>query len=241
VVCADCEAADETVRLVVEEDHGRAEAIVLDVTDGAAAAEAVRALVERHARLDILVNNAGITRDQLLVRLKPEDWQLVLTVNLTGAFNLTQAAAKVMMRQRSGRVVNVASVIGLMGNAGQCSYAAPRRADRAHQEPGARAGQPQRHVNAVAPGFIQTAMTAGLDDKQREMLLASVAIPRLGEPEDVARRSPSLPARRLLHHRGGAQRLGWAVHVRYLAAELVVERAGWDTGRRWSAPTEPRA
>ncbi len=187
VVCADCEAADETVKLVVEEVHGRAEAIALDVTDGAAAAEAVRALVERHARLDILVNNAGITRDQLLVRLKPEDWQLVLTVNLTGAFNLSQAAAKVMMRQRSGRIINVASVIGLMGNAGQCSYAASKAGLIGLTKSLARElGSRNVTVNAVAPGFIQTAMTAGLDEKQRAALLAAIAIPRLGEPEDIA-------------------------------------------------------
>jgi len=164
VVCAD---VLDTTDIVAEinDAGGAAEGRELNVTDAQAAAESIKAVHEAHGRLDILVNNAGVTRDKLLVRMKPEDWDLVLDINLDGVFKVTQPAAKLMMRQRSGRIVNIASVVGLMGN-----ELGPRNVT----------------VNAVAPGYIQTPMTDKLTEEQREMLLSTVAIPRLGTPEDVA-------------------------------------------------------
>jgi 3-oxoacyl-[acyl-carrier protein] reductase len=186
VVCAD---VLDTTDIVAEinDAGGAAEGRELNVTDLQAAAESIKAIHEAHGRLDILVNNAGVTRDGLLVRMKPEDWDLVLEINLDGVFKVTQPAAKLMMRQRSGRIVNVASVVGLMGNAGQTNYAASKAGLIGFTKSLARELGPRNvTVNAVAPGFIQTPMTDKLTDEQRETLLSNVAIPRLGTPEDVA-------------------------------------------------------
>ena len=186
VVCADVLDTSGIVDEIVAAG-GAAEGRNLDVTDGEAAAEAIRAIHGDHGRLDILVNNAGITRDQLLIRMKPEDWDLVLDINLDGVFKITQPTAKLMMRQKSGRIVNVASVVGLMGNAGQCNYAASKAGLIGFTKSLARELGPRNiTVNAVAPGYIQTPMTDKLSDEQREALIANVAIRRLGTPEDVA-------------------------------------------------------
>ncbi len=186
VVCVDVLDTAEIVDQI-NGDGGSAEGRALDVTDAAAAAEVIAAINESHGRLDILVNNAGITRDQLLIRMKPEDWDLVLGINLDGVFNVTQPAAKLMMRARRGRIVNVASVVGLMGNAGQANYAASKAGLIGFTKSLARElGSRNVTVNAVAPGYIQTPMTEQLSDEQREMLMKSVAIPRLGTPSDVA-------------------------------------------------------
>jgi len=186
VVCTDVMDPAESVEAITSAG-GSAVGMVFDVTDSQAAAEAVAAIHSAHERLDILVNNAGITRDQLLIRMKTEDWRTVLDINLNGVFNVTQPTAKIMMRQRSGRIVNVASVVGLMGNAGQTNYAASKAGLIGFTKSLARELGPRNvTVNAVAPGFIQTAMTEKLTDAQREALLANVAIPRLGEPDDVA-------------------------------------------------------
>ncbi len=186
VVCAD---VLDTTDIVAEinDAGGTAEGRELNVTDAQAAAEGIKAVHEAHGRLDILVNNAGVTRDKLLVRMKPEDWDLVLDINLDGVFKVTQPAAKLMMRQKSGRIVNVASVVGLMGNAGQTNYAASKAGLIGFTKSLARELGPRNvTVNAVAPGYIQTPMTDKLTEEQREMLLSKVAIPRLGTPEDVA-------------------------------------------------------
>ena len=186
IVCAD---VLDTKDIVAEINGagGAAEGRNLDVTDGEAATETIRAIHDDHGRLDILVNNAGITRDQLLIRMKPEDWDLVLDINLDGVFKITQPTAKLMMRQKSGRIVNVASVVGLMGNAGQCNYAASKAGLIGFTKSLARELGPRNiTVNAVAPGYIQTPMTDKLSDEQREALIANVAIRRLGTPEDVA-------------------------------------------------------
>ena len=159
----------------------------MDVTDADGAAEAIKAIQADHGRLDILVNNAGITRDQLLVRMKPEDWDLVLRINLDGVFKVTQPTAKIMMRQKSGRIVNIASVVGLMGNGGQTNYSSSKAGLIGFTKSLARELGPRNvTVNAVAPGYIQTAMTDALTDDQRDALMKSVAIPRLGTPADVA-------------------------------------------------------
>ncbi len=186
VVCTDVMDPAETVASIMDAG-GEADAMVFDVTDGEAAADAVAAIHSGHGRLDILINNAGITRDQLLIRMKADDWRRVLDINLDGVFNITQPTAKLMVRQRSGRIVNVASVVGLMGNAGQTNYAASKAGLIGFTKSLARElGTRNVTVNAVAPGFIQTAMTDKLTDEQREALLVNVAIKRLGDPEDVA-------------------------------------------------------
>ena len=188
VACAgrDRAALDETVAEIASAG-GRAEPLPFDVTDAEKAGDAVRDLHARHGRLDILVNNAGITRDQLIVRMRPEDWRAVMDADLDGVFHTTQPVAKIMLRQRSGRIVTVTSVVGLMGNPGQSNYAAAKAALVGFTKSLARElGSRGITVNAVAPGYIRTAMTAGLSDGQREALLSTLALPRLGEPTDVA-------------------------------------------------------
>jgi 3-oxoacyl-[acyl-carrier protein] reductase len=186
VVCADVLDSAPIVT-EIEAAGGAAEGRELDVTSAEGVAETVAAVHETHGRIDILVNNAGITRDQLLVRMKAEDWDLVLGINLDGVFKVTQPVAKIMMKARSGRIVNVASVVGLMGNAGQTNYAASKAGLIGFTKSLARELGPRNvTVNAVAPGFIATPMTDALSEEQREQLLRSVAIPRLGTPGDVA-------------------------------------------------------
>lgn len=185
-VCADVLECAETVS-IIEGEGGRAEAVTLDVTSNEDAARVAKEIHDRHGRLDVLVNNAGITRDQLLIRMKEEDWRKVLEINLDGVFNVTQPVAKIMMRQRSGSIVNVASVVGLMGNAGQSNYSASKAGLIGFTKSLARElGSRGITVNAVAPGYIQTPMTDKLSDAQREALVGNLAIQRLGTPEDVA-------------------------------------------------------
>ncbi len=142
---------------------------------------------ERFGRIDVLVNNAGITRDALLVRMKDDDWDQVLNVNLRGAFLMTRAVAKVMMRQRSGRIINIASTAGAMGNAGQANYSAAKAGLIGLTKAAARE---LAHwgilVNAVAPGLIDTDMTAGLPAEAREALLAQIPLKRIGLAREVA-------------------------------------------------------
>ncbi|HTM00251.1 MAG TPA: 3-oxoacyl-[acyl-carrier-protein] reductase, partial [Candidatus Omnitrophota bacterium] len=145
------------------------------------------ATLEAFGRADILVNNAGVTKDGLLLRMSDEDWDLVLTTNLKGAFRMMRAFAKPMMKQRWGRIVNVSSVIGLIGNAGQANYAASKAGLLGLTKAVAKE-LASRHitVNAVAPGFIETAMTEGLGEKVREGLQSQIPLGRLGSPDDVA-------------------------------------------------------
>jgi 3-oxoacyl-[acyl-carrier protein] reductase len=186
VICADVLDTTEIVN-EINDAGGTAEGRELDVTDAEVAAASVMAIHEAHGRLDILVNNAGVTRDQLLVRMKLEDWEMVLGINLDGVFRVTQPAAKLMMRAKSGRIVNVASVVGLMGNAGQTNYAASKAGLIGFTKSLARELGPRNvTVNAVAPGYIQTPMTDKLTDEQRDALMKTIAIPRLGTPADVA-------------------------------------------------------
>ena len=166
----------------------RAEAYAMNVADGAAVGEAVAKVAADFGRIDVLVNNAGITRDTLLIRMSEEDWDAVLDVNLKGAFLVTKAAVKYMMKQRSGAIVNIASVVGIMGNAGQANYTASKAGLIALTKTTAKElGSRNVRVNAVAPGFIRTAMTDKLSEPIKEAMLKMVPLGRLGEPEDVAK------------------------------------------------------
>jgi len=158
-----------------------------NVTDAADVETMVNAAVEKFGRIDILVNNAGITRDALLLRMKDEDWDAVLNVNLKGAFLCSRAVAKVMTKQRYGRIVNIASVVGQMGNAGQANYCASKAGLIGLTKSNARElAKREVTVNAVAPGFIVSAMTDTLPEKVRDELAAQIPLGRLGTPEDIA-------------------------------------------------------
>lgn len=162
--------------------------LALNVADRASCEQAIAAILEKEGRLELLVNNAGITRDGLLMRMKPEDWDAVLGINLTGSFSLTQAAIQPMIKARFGRIVNVASVVGQMGNPGQANYVASKAGLIGFTKVVAKelAGR-NITCNAVAPGFIATAMTEKLDDRQREAMLTTVPLKRPGTPEDIAK------------------------------------------------------
>lgn len=181
------ETGAKTVAEAIVGEGGRAVAVGCNVTD----ADQVKVMVERCVaelgQLDILINNAGITRDGLGIRLKPEDWGAVLDVNLTGTWLCSQAALKVMLKQRSGRIINISSIVGFMGNVGQANYAASKAGVIGLTKTLAREGASRGvTVNAIAPGFIDTAMTQSLPEKVREELSSQIPLGRLGSPMDVA-------------------------------------------------------
>jgi 3-oxoacyl-[acyl-carrier protein] reductase len=166
---------------------GRAEAIALDVTDDAAVVAAVAGIVERHGKIDILVNNAGITRDQLVLRMKRDDWDAVLATNLTAAYTCAQAVLKPMVKQRSGRIVNVTSVVGQSGNAGQANYAASKAGLIGLTKSLAlEVASRNITVNAVAPGLIDTDMTRAISGGAHDDWAARIPLKRIGTAEDVA-------------------------------------------------------
>ena len=170
-------------RLAAHGGSGRA----LDVTDGAAVEALVDAIGKEQGAISILVNNAGITRDQLLMRMKDEDWQAILDTNLTSVYRTSKAVMRGMMKARKGRIISIASVIGLTGNPGQANYAAAKAGIIAFSKSLAREiGTRGITVNVVAPGFIDTDMTRALPEAQREALLGQIALGRLGEPADIA-------------------------------------------------------
>lgn len=157
------------------------------VADSSAAQEIVDKTVEQLGKIDILINNAGITRDGLLMRMKEEDWDAVLTTNLKGVFNCTKGAIKYMMKQRSGKIVNMASVVGEMGNAGQANYAAAKAGVIGFTKSVAKEVASRGiTANAVAPGFIATDMTSVLADKVQEELVKGIPLGRGGNPQDIA-------------------------------------------------------
>jgi 3-oxoacyl-[acyl-carrier protein] reductase len=161
--------------------------LVLNVTDAAASDAAIDAIVKADGGLHVLVNNAGITRDTLAMRMKDDDWDAVLDTNLKAVFRLSRAAIRPMMKQRHGRIVNITSVVGASGNAGQANYAAAKAGVAGMTRALARElGSRNVTVNCVAPGFIATDMTAGLPEAQQQALLAQIPLGRLGTPDEVA-------------------------------------------------------
>jgi 3-oxoacyl-[acyl-carrier protein] reductase len=190
---------EETEKVAQEIRALGAEALVVqgNVTVAADAERMIDMAVEKFGRVDILVNNAGITRDGLLLRMKDEDWDAVLSVNLKGAFICSRAAAKVMAKQRSGRIINIASVVGQMGNAGQANYCASKAGLIGLTKSNARElAKRNVTVNAVAPGFIATAMTDSLPEKVRQELAAQIPLERLGSADDIANAVVFLAAER---------------------------------------------
>ena len=166
---------------------GRAEAAAVDVTDAEAIARTVASTLERYSRIDVLVNNAGITRDQLVLRMKRDDWDAVIQTNLTAAFTFVQAVLKPMIKQRSGRIINITSVVGQSGNAGQANYAASKAGLIGFTKAVAlEVASRNITVNAVAPGLIDTDMTRAVAGAAQEEWAAKIPLQRLGTPEDVA-------------------------------------------------------
>jgi 3-oxoacyl-[acyl-carrier protein] reductase len=176
-------------RLAAEIDAGGgcARPLVLDVTQPETFGERLKSLPEDYAAVDVLVNNAGITADNLLARMSLDDWERVLRTNLTGAFALTKEVVRGMIKRRWGRVINISSVVGMMGNAGQANYAAAKAGLIGFSKSLARElGSRSVTVNVVAPGYIQTAMTDRLPEAAREELTGAIALKRLGTVDDVA-------------------------------------------------------
>jgi 3-oxoacyl-[acyl-carrier protein] reductase len=181
------QASTEATVAELQATGANALAVVGNVTVTADVERMIATAVEVFGRVDILVNNAGITRDGLIMRMKDEDWDAVLNVNLKGAFLCTRSAFKVMSKQRYGRIINIASIVGEMGNAGQANYCASKAGLIGLTKSNAREmAKRSVTVNAVAPGFIATAMTDALSDKVREELAAQIPLERLGSADDIA-------------------------------------------------------
>lgn len=177
------DAAEEVVQAITS-NGGSAYAIKANVAEEDAVDRLIKTVLERSSSLDILINNAGITRDGLLMRMKTEDWQAVVNLNLTGVFLCTRAVARTMLKQKSGRIINITSVVGLMGNAGQANYAAAKAGVVGLTKSTAKEFASRGiTVNAVAPGFITTDMTKELDS---EPILAAIPLGSFGTPEQVA-------------------------------------------------------
>ncbi|MGY8761388.1 MAG: 3-oxoacyl-[acyl-carrier-protein] reductase, partial [Nitrospinaceae bacterium] len=167
---------------------GSASAVKIDVSNATEVREVFDFIIKDKKPVDILVNNAGITRDGLMVRMKESDWDLVLDINLKGSFLCSQQAAKQMMKQKSGAIVNIASIVGVMGNFGQANYSASKAGVIGLTKTLAREVASRGiRVNAIAPGFIDTEMTRVLDEEVRQKLIEQIPLARLGLPEDVAR------------------------------------------------------
>ena len=167
--------------------HAGCRGAALDVNDAAAAEALIEAIVKEHGALHVLVNNAGITRDQLAMRMKDDDWDAVLDTNLKAVFRMSRAVMRPMMKQRQGRIINITSVVGASGNPGQANYAAAKAGVAGMTRALARElGSRGITVNCVAPGFIATDMTAALSDEQKAALTATIPLGHLGQPADIA-------------------------------------------------------
>ncbi|WP_182188400.1 3-oxoacyl-[acyl-carrier-protein] reductase [Pectinatus frisingensis] len=181
------DAAAEAVRSEIIKNGGRAIIIKADVSDAAAVDAMIEKVIAEYGTIDILINNAGITKDTIVARMKQQDWTAVVNTNLSGVFNCCKPAAKLMMKKRAGKIVNMASVVGLTGNIGQANYAAAKAGVIGFTKSLARELAARGiTVNAVAPGFISTDMTAVLSDKARENILNGIPLKKMGSPEDVA-------------------------------------------------------
>jgi len=177
----------EALQKEIQSTGAQAETFKADISDFSEAEALVNAAVEKFGRVDCLVNNAGITKDGLLMRMTEEEFDRVIAVNLKGCFNTTRHIAKHMLKNRSGCIVNISSVVGVLGNAGQANYAASKAGIIGLTKSSAREfAQRGVRVNAVAPGYIETDMTGVLDDKVKAALLERIPLKRLGQPEDVA-------------------------------------------------------
>ena len=186
IYAGNTKAAEDTVR-AIEEAGGKAFAVQCDVADEAAVTDMVKMVHEKLGTIDVFVNNAGITRDGLLMRMKREDWDAVLNTNLTGVYNCTKAVTKIMMKQRSGSIINMTSVVGETGNAGQANYAAAKAGVIGFTKSVAKELASRNiRVNAVAPGCIDTDMTAVLSDAVKEEMIKSIPLGRTAAPEEVA-------------------------------------------------------
>jgi 3-oxoacyl-[acyl-carrier protein] reductase len=186
VAAARGENAAGTVTAIAEAG-GRAESATVDVTDPSSVGSLIAGAVERHGRIDVLVNNAGITRDQLLLRMKRNDWDDVIATNLTSAFTCVQAVLKPMLRQRGGRIISISSVVGQMGNAGQANYAASKAGLIGFSKAVAREVASRGiTVNVVTPGLVETDMTKAIADKAQGDWAAQVPLGRIGTPQDIA-------------------------------------------------------
>ena len=171
----------------IQQAGGRAEHVALDVTEPGATEAMIAGALERHQRIDILVNNAGITRDQLMLRMKRDDWDQVIATNLTAAFTAVQAALKPMIKQRGGRIISVSSVVGQMGNAGQANYAASKAGLIGFSKAVAREVASRNiTVNVVAPGMVETDMTRAITDKAQGDWASQIPLGRIGTPADIA-------------------------------------------------------
>jgi 3-oxoacyl-[acyl-carrier protein] reductase len=182
---ATTESGAQAISARLQEHGGTAK--VLNVTDNAACESIIESIVQEFGRIDILVNNAGITKDNLAMRMKGDEWTDVISANLSSVFKLSQAVMRPMMKARSGRIINITSIVGHMGNAGQANYAAAKAGVAGMTRALAREiGSRNITVNCVAPGFIDTDMTRALSEEQQNSLKANIPLARLGTPEDVA-------------------------------------------------------
>lgn len=180
------EAARETLNIILQ-NGGSGEIKKADVSSSQQVDVMIKEIVEKYGRIDILVNNAGITHDGLIMRMKDEEWEKVLKVNLTGVFNCVRAVTRPMMKQRGGKIINITSVVGIMGNAGQINYASAKAGVIGLTKSAARELASRGiTVNAVAPGYITTDMTGVLSAEVKEKISAGIPLERLGNPEDVA-------------------------------------------------------
>jgi 3-oxoacyl-[acyl-carrier protein] reductase len=162
--------------------------IQVDVANHQAVNDAIEKILQQHGRIDVLVNNAGITRDQLLMKMSEEDWDRVMDVNAKSCYNTCKALVRSMMKQRKGKIINISSVVGLMGNAGQTNYAASKAAIIGFTKALAKEVASRNIlVNCIAPGYIATDMTAGLNEEQQKGILAAIPLNRMGAPEDIAK------------------------------------------------------
>ena len=178
------EKANQTVK-ELEALGVKVKAYQFDISDRNATNEAIAQIHNDFETIDILVNNAGITRDNLIIRMSDEEWESVINTNLTGVFNVTKPVSKIMMKQRQGAIVNMTSIVGILGNAGQSNYSAAKAGLIGFTKSLAKELAPRNiRVNAVAPGFVQTDMTAGLD---ADMVAEHIPLKRLGQPEDIAK------------------------------------------------------